>query len=271
MNAPSHVGPVGPRPIVAVVGPPQRRQEHALQPARGQAARHRPRRARRHARPPLRRRARASAARTRSSTPAASIPRATTRWAGHPRAGRRRRRRGRRHRLRARRRRPTPPAADRAAVELLRRADKPVDLRRQQGRLARALEAEALDLYRLGIDELFPVSALHGRGIGELEAAIVDGAPARGRPRRSAGERRGRRRAIRASRSSAGPTPASRRSCNRLARRGAHARRRRARARRATPSTSPLERDGDAATCSSTPRASGARRRSPRRRRASRR
>ena len=34
-------------------------------------------------------------------------------------------------------------------------------------------DAEAYDLYRLGVKDVLPVSSLHGRGIGELETAIV--------------------------------------------------------------------------------------------------
>jgi GTPase len=39
------------------------------------------------------------------------------------------------------------------------------------------IEAEANDLYRLGIDKLWPVSALHGRGFSDLEAAIYKALP----------------------------------------------------------------------------------------------
>ena len=75
-------GPVGPgrpaphmlRPIIAIVGRPERRQVHALQPAHRPPALARARRARRHARPSLRHRSRSSAGRPPSSTPAASIP-----------------------------------------------------------------------------------------------------------------------------------------------------------------------------------------------------
>jgi len=65
---------------------------------------------------------------------------------------------------------PTP--ADREAVALLRRSAKPV--------LYAANKADdknkvllANDLYTLGIDHLFAVSATHGRGLHELEAALV--------------------------------------------------------------------------------------------------
>jgi GTPase len=61
--------------------------------------------------------------------------------------------------------------ADHAEVALLRRADKPVIFLANKADNPR-LEAESADLYRLGIKDLVQVSALHGRGIDELEAAI---------------------------------------------------------------------------------------------------
>jgi GTP-binding protein len=61
--------------------------------------------------------------------------------------------------------------ADHAEVDLLRRADKPVVFVANKADNPR-LEAESTDLYRLGIQDLIQVSALHGRGVDELEAAI---------------------------------------------------------------------------------------------------
>jgi GTPase len=61
--------------------------------------------------------------------------------------------------------------ADHAEIALLRRAGKPVIFIANKADSPR-LENEAADLYRLGIDHLLPVSALHGRGVAELEAAI---------------------------------------------------------------------------------------------------
>jgi GTPase len=69
---------------------------------------------------------------------------------------------------------PTP--ADHAELALLRRTQKPVIYVANKADSPR-LEAEAADLYRLGLTTLFLVSALHGRGFGELEAAIVDALP----------------------------------------------------------------------------------------------
>jgi GTPase len=69
-----------------------------------------------------------------------------------------------------------PTDADRDAVQMLRRSGKPViyvankaDTQQKQG--------EAMDLYRLGVDTILPISAQHGRGIGELEQAIVAALP----------------------------------------------------------------------------------------------
>jgi GTPase len=66
--------------------------------------------------------------------------------------------------------------ADRQAVSMLRKAGKPVVYAANKADSKRG-EDEAADLYRLGIDKVFAISALHGRGIGELEAAIVDALP----------------------------------------------------------------------------------------------
>lgn len=65
---------------------------------------------------------------------------------------------------------PTP--ADREAVRLLRRSDLPVLY------VANKMDTpqnshEAMGLYELGMDQLFPVSALHGHGVGDLEEAMA--------------------------------------------------------------------------------------------------
>jgi GTPase len=65
---------------------------------------------------------------------------------------------------------PTP--ADREAVTLLRRADKPVLWVANKADNP-ALELEANELFTLGIDDLLLVSAAHGRGVAELSEAIV--------------------------------------------------------------------------------------------------
>jgi GTP-binding protein len=65
-----------------------------------------------------------------------------------------------------------PNAADRAAIDLLRRSGKPV-LYAANKADSPQVDADAFDLYRLGIEKVYPVSALHGRGIGDLEADLV--------------------------------------------------------------------------------------------------
>jgi GTP-binding protein len=66
--------------------------------------------------------------------------------------------------------------ADREAVAMLRRSRKPVIYAANKAD-TKAGDTEAFDLYRLGIDKIFPISALHGRGLGDLEAALVDALP----------------------------------------------------------------------------------------------
>jgi GTP-binding protein len=66
--------------------------------------------------------------------------------------------------------------ADREAVKMLRRSQKPVIYAANKAD-TKSGETEALDLYRLGIDRIFPISALHGRGMGDLEAALVAALP----------------------------------------------------------------------------------------------
>lgn len=69
---------------------------------------------------------------------------------------------------------PTP--ADREAIALLRRTDKPV--------LYVANKADSPDkadlcvvYYELGIEKIFPVSALHGRGVAQFEDALLETLP----------------------------------------------------------------------------------------------
>ncbi len=69
-----------------------------------------------------------------------------------------------------------PAPADREAVRLLRGAGKPVlfTANKSDG------EKQALDsvsYYELGLERVFPVSALHGRGIGDLEDALMAALP----------------------------------------------------------------------------------------------
>jgi GTP-binding protein len=67
-------------------------------------------------------------------------------------------------------------AADHAEMALLRRARKPVVFVANKAD-SPGREAEAADLYRLGMERLIPISALHGRGIDELEAAVCAALP----------------------------------------------------------------------------------------------
>jgi GTP-binding protein len=59
---------------------------------------------------------------------------------------------------------------------LLRRTSKPVIYAANKLDNA-ARELDATELYGLGIDRFVPISALHGRGMAELERAIVDALP----------------------------------------------------------------------------------------------
>lgn len=66
-----------------------------------------------------------------------------------------------------------PLPADREAIALLRRSEVPVlFLANKIDHRGAALGAS--ELYRLGIDGLMPVSALHGHGIGDLEERIAE-------------------------------------------------------------------------------------------------
>lgn len=66
--------------------------------------------------------------------------------------------------------------ADREAVRLLRNGGKPVIYVANKAD-SPAVDALAFDAYRLGIPEILPISALHGRGIATLEEAVVDAMP----------------------------------------------------------------------------------------------
>jgi GTP-binding protein len=69
-----------------------------------------------------------------------------------------------------------PTAADRAAVQLLRESGKPAFYVANKADNPH-VDAGGFELYSLGVDKVFPVSALHGRGIGELESALVAALP----------------------------------------------------------------------------------------------
>ena len=78
--------------------------------------------------------------------------------------------------------------ADRVAVKLLRKADKPVIFAANKADSPN-LDADAFEIYRLGVEKVHPISALHGRGIGDLEAAIVAAMPPKRAALSDAGER----------------------------------------------------------------------------------
>lgn len=65
---------------------------------------------------------------------------------------------------------------DHAEIDLLRRAAKPTIYVANKAD-SQAHELEAVELYRLGIDKVIPISALQGRRIDELEDAILEALP----------------------------------------------------------------------------------------------
>src|SRR5688572_27881422 len=69
-------------------------------------------------------------------------------------------------------------SADGVAIKLLRKTDKPVIFAANKADSPK-LDADAFELYRLGVEKVYPISALHGRGVGELESGIVAALPAR--------------------------------------------------------------------------------------------
>jgi len=62
-------------------------------------------------------------------------------------------------------------SADRVAIDLLRACKQPVLYAANKADSPK-MDADAFEVYRLGVDKVYPISSLHGRGIGELEAAI---------------------------------------------------------------------------------------------------
>ena len=67
--------------------------------------------------------------------------------------------------------------ADRLAIDLLRRADRPVIYVANKADSTKR-DADALELYSLGVPEVLPISALHGRSMPQLEDAIYARLPA---------------------------------------------------------------------------------------------
>jgi GTPase len=79
-----------------------------------------------------------------------------------------------------------PTASDEDVVRVLRAGDAPVILVANKVDSAQA-EAEAASLWSLGLGEPHPVSALHGRGSGDLLDVVLAALPAIGRPTPGAG------------------------------------------------------------------------------------
>jgi GTP-binding protein len=85
--------------------------------------------------------------------------------------------------------------ADEAVVRILRRSGKPVVLAANKAD-NQQIEAEAAALWSLGLGEPHPVSALHGRGSGDLLDAVLDALPEAPRERLTGPEAGPRRVAI---------------------------------------------------------------------------
>ncbi len=64
-------------------------------------------------------------------------------------------------------------AADEEIAEILRRTQKPVMVAANKADDLQKLGNHALEFYALGVGEVFPVSAIHGSGVGDLLDAIV--------------------------------------------------------------------------------------------------
>lgn len=69
-------------------------------------------------------------------------------------------------------------SADEEVADILRRTNKPVIIAANKGDNP-ALRKQYIEFYGLGIGEVFPITAMHGRGVGDLLDAIVEALPAR--------------------------------------------------------------------------------------------
>ena len=72
-------------------------------------------------------------------------------------------------------------AADEEIAEVLRRTSKPIFVAANKADNAERRD-HALEFYALGLGELFPISALHGTGTGDLLDAVVEALPFRPSP-----------------------------------------------------------------------------------------
>lgn len=68
-------------------------------------------------------------------------------------------------------------AADQEVANVLRQSNKPVLVAANKLDDVHKMKEQAMDFYELGVGEVFPVSAMHGRGTGDLLDAIVDKLP----------------------------------------------------------------------------------------------
>ena len=67
-------------------------------------------------------------------------------------------------------------AADEEVADTLRRSDKPIIIAANKADSGSRMN-DAVDFYALGLGEVFGISALHGRGTGDLLDAVVDALP----------------------------------------------------------------------------------------------
>lgn len=67
-------------------------------------------------------------------------------------------------------------AADQEVADILRRADKPVIIAANKADNP-ALRADAAEFYALGFDRVFPISAMHGSGVGDMLDAVIEAMP----------------------------------------------------------------------------------------------
>lgn len=67
-------------------------------------------------------------------------------------------------------------SADEEVADILRRSGKPVMIAASKGDSA-ARREEAYEFYALGFEEVYPVSGLHGSGVGDLLDAVVEALP----------------------------------------------------------------------------------------------
>jgi GTP-binding protein len=68
-------------------------------------------------------------------------------------------------------------AADREVADILRQSNKPVIIAANKLESTKLWDS-AYEFYELALGEVFPISALHGSGVGDLLDAIVEGIPA---------------------------------------------------------------------------------------------